>query len=108
MEQNLQRDSFLSFSNMSGRLTEADICIFSVVYLQQRDTSTLKLYILLKLSSCANGLSFPPETHSRDASMGFVVMMERGWQGPDLETLLPRRPLKGPKAAVDSQLMPFG
>lgn len=47
-------------------------------------------------------------THSRDASIEFVVMMERGWQWPDLETLLPRRPLEGPKAAVDSQLMPFG
>lgn len=47
-------------------------------------------------------------THSRDASMGFVVMMERGWQWPYLEGLLPWRPLEGPKAAVDSQLMPFG
>lgn len=27
-------------------------------------------------------------THSRDASMGFVVVMERGWQWPDLESLL--------------------
>lgn len=47
-------------------------------------------------------------THSRDASMGFVVMMERGWQWPDSEGLLPWKPLEGPKAAVDSQLMPFG
>lgn len=39
--------------------------------------------------------------------MGFVVMMERGRQWPDLEGLLPWRPLQGPKAAVDSQLMPL-
>lgn len=39
--------------------------------------------------------------------MGFVVMMERDRQWPDLEGLLPWRPLQGPKAAVDSQLMPL-
>lgn len=40
--------------------------------------------------------------------MGFVVMMERGCQWPDLETLLPGRPLEGMKAAIDSQLMAYG
>lgn len=65
--------------------------------------SKMRLYTvhtLPKLSSCANSLSPPPPlrnrpTHSRDASMGSVVVMERGWQWPDLETLLPRRPLEG-------------
>lgn len=33
---------------------------------------------------------------------------EGGWQRTDLETLLPRRPLEGPKAAADSQLIPSG
>lgn len=39
---------------------------------------------------------------------GIVVVMERDRQWPDLEGLLPWRPLEGPKAAVDSQLMPSG
>lgn len=34
--------------------------------------------------------------------MGFVVMMERGWHWPDLEGLLPWRPLEGPKESADA------
>lgn len=72
------------------------LCVLCVV------KSTLKLYIHSALSSCTNGLRFPRRsrpTHSRDASMGFVVMMERGWQWPDLEGLLPWRPLEGAKSS---------
>lgn len=38
-------------------------------------------------------------THSGDASMGFVVVMERGRQRPDLEWLLPWRPLQWAKSS---------
>lgn len=96
---------------MAVRLTEADKCLLCVLYLQQGDTCTLKTVHSLKAKQLHKWPQLSPRnrpTHSRDASIEFVVMMERGWQWPDLETLLLRRPLEGPKAAVDSQLMPFG
>lgn len=40
--------------------------------------------------------------------MGFVVMMKRGWQWPDLEALLPWKQCTEPKAACESQLILCG
>lgn len=96
---------------MRVKLPEAHFCIFCVVYFQQSEAkSTPKLYIHSAPSSCTNGLGSPietgrriPETHQWD----LLLWWSEAGSGQIWNDCCHGDHSSGPKAAVDSQLMPI-
>lgn len=98
---------------MRVKLPEAHLCIFCVCFTLSRASRSQHrtLYIHSALSSCTNGLRSPIETGRRIPEMhqwDLLLWWSEAGSGQIWKDCCHGDHSSGPKAAVDSQLIPFG